>query len=138
MVEMAVLLPVLLLLVGGIIDFGRFLYYKNEAAQVARGAVRSGVVAPTSAQIDSNINYYITNYPVSGYSLDNSITPNPSSSDCITGATVTYPPAVGSANTCITVSIKRADYTPIFKNVPGLKNLLSTPPTASATMRYEN
>ena len=44
MVELAIVLPVLLLLVCGIIEFGRAMYIKNTLTSSARAAVRVAIV----------------------------------------------------------------------------------------------
>jgi len=46
LVEMAIVLPFLLLLVCGIIEFGRAMYIKNTLTSAARAGVRAAVVTP--------------------------------------------------------------------------------------------
>lgn len=46
LVEMAILLPLLLLLVMGIFEFGRAMYIKNTLTQAARAGARTAVVTP--------------------------------------------------------------------------------------------
>jgi Flp pilus assembly protein TadG len=49
LVEFALVLPLLLLLLVGIIDFGRALFVYSEVSNAAREAVRYAAVAPTIA-----------------------------------------------------------------------------------------
>lgn len=46
LVEMAILLPLLLLLVMGIFEFGRAMYIKNTLTHAARAGARTAVVTP--------------------------------------------------------------------------------------------
>jgi len=46
LVEMAIILPLLLLLVLGIFEFGRAMYIKNTLTQAARAGARAAVVTP--------------------------------------------------------------------------------------------
>ena len=48
-VEMAIVLPLLLLIVGGIIDFGRFFYTQNIVVNAAREGARSRALGYTTA-----------------------------------------------------------------------------------------
>ena len=43
-VELAILLPVVLLILGGIVDFGRFFFTKIELTNAAREGVRAAIV----------------------------------------------------------------------------------------------
>ena len=43
-VEMAIILPLLLLLIGGIVDFGRFFFFQVTFANAAREGARAAVV----------------------------------------------------------------------------------------------
>jgi hypothetical protein len=63
LVEMAILLPLLMLLVMGIFEFGRAMYIKNTLTQAARAGARVAVVTPlitaTGSQVtpDPNCDY---------------------------------------------------------------------------------
>jgi len=46
LVEMAIILPLLVLLVMGIFEFGRAMYIKNTLTHAARAGARAGVVIP--------------------------------------------------------------------------------------------
>lgn len=47
-VELAILLPLVLLIIGGIIDFGRFFFTKIELTNAAREGVRAAMVPVTT------------------------------------------------------------------------------------------
>lgn len=119
MVEFAIILPLLLVLVFGITEFGRYLYLKNSVTNAAREAARAAVVSP-AANYTTNINAAVYNYfPSSLAGL--SITPVPSTA-----------PTTGSAvNVTVRISFKSAvpNLIPLFKNLTSIR--------ASATMRYE-
>ena len=63
LVEMAIILPLLLLLVMGIFEFGRAMYIKNTLTHAARAGARAAVVTPgitaTGSQVtlDPTCNY---------------------------------------------------------------------------------
>jgi Flp pilus assembly protein TadG len=54
-VEFALVLPILLLLVFGIIDFGYMSYNRNQLTNAAREGARNGSLARTTAVINSSI-----------------------------------------------------------------------------------
>ena len=56
LVETALIIPLLLLLVMGLFEFGRVMYIKNTLNNAARAGVRVAVVTPKfiDANIDSN------------------------------------------------------------------------------------
>jgi Flp pilus assembly protein TadG len=59
-VEMAIVLPLLLLIVGGIIDFGRFFYTQNIVVNAAREGARSRALGYTTAASDTRISQSLT------------------------------------------------------------------------------
>ncbi len=59
-VEMALILPLLLLIVGGIIDFGRFFYTQNIVVNAAREGARSRAMGYTIADSDIRISQSLT------------------------------------------------------------------------------
>jgi Flp pilus assembly protein TadG len=59
-VEMAIVLPLLLLIVGGIIDFGRFFYTQNIVVNAAREGARSRALGYTTAASDLRIGESLT------------------------------------------------------------------------------
>jgi Flp pilus assembly protein TadG len=55
-VEMALILPFLLLLVGGIVDFGRFFYTQNIVVNAAREGARSRALGYTTTDSTTRVN----------------------------------------------------------------------------------
>lgn len=85
-VELAILLPVLLLVLSGIIDFGRLLYVKMELSTAAREAARVVAVGhPEDAQARANAAVNLASGPVNAAAT----TTCPNSAEIGT-ATVTY------------------------------------------------
>lgn len=112
LVEFALVLPILVLLVFGITEFGRYLYLKNTATNGARAGARVAAVTTNWAQ----------KAPI--FSAATSL---------IHGATVTITPTTQpTTGASVTVIITK----PFESIVP---NIIKTPTsiTASATMRYE-
>jgi Flp pilus assembly protein TadG len=112
LVEFALVLPILLILVFGITEFGRYLYLKNTATNGARQGARVAATTINWAQ----------QAPI--FSAATSL---------IHGATVTILPiAQPTTGATVTVTITK----PFASIVP---NFITTPTsiTASATMRYE-
>ena len=54
-VEMAIILPLLLLVVGGIVDFGRLLFTQNIVTNAAREGPRARALGYTIAQADARV-----------------------------------------------------------------------------------
>ena len=108
-VEFALLLPVLMLILFGIIEFGLALYQQailtNASREGARLAIVQSVPPITTAAVDTRIDSYL---------LSAGITP----------ASVTHiiSPIVGVTGTPVTVTLTRP-YT--FVSLPGLTSLLS-------------
>jgi len=98
-VEMALLLPVLLLMLFAIIDYGRFFYLKSMAASVAADAARKAslpgvedaeVIALVLAELNNP-----SNADPAGYGLDVTpqvtIGPTPRSSGDMVSVNIQYP-----------------------------------------------
>lgn len=73
LVEMALLLPVLLLLLAGIIDFGRLMYSYAHLHMAAQETVRMGGLGKKDAQIIDFAHHYVQLGNVSSLRVD--ITP---------------------------------------------------------------
>lgn len=118
MVEMALVLPILLLLVFGIIEFGRVYNSYLEVTNAAREGARAGVVGAT----DDTITTTVKNAAVllDGDSLDITVSPGVDyrSRGAALNVTVYYPVQI---------------YTPIISNIMGNPYMVK----ASATMRME-
>ena len=54
-VEMAIILPVLLLVIGGIVDFGRAFYYSVVTTSAAREGARMLALGYTTTQADARV-----------------------------------------------------------------------------------
>jgi Flp pilus assembly protein TadG len=70
-VEYALVLPIFLLLVFGIIDFGVTIFYYNAIANAAREGARTGVVIPFDSTGDDAATNAITNTVISRTALPN-------------------------------------------------------------------
>ena len=64
-VEMAIVLPLLLLVLGGMIDFGRALFAQNVATNAAREGARMRALGYTTAQADVRISQSMVGSPTS-------------------------------------------------------------------------
>lgn len=122
LVEFAIILLPLVLLVFGMIEFGRYLYLKNSVTNAAReGARLAAVTNPWnngSAQVVSD---YILTFP-SMNDGTTSVTVSPSAS----------PPTTGTA---MTVEVRQHFTTGFSALIPQFSNLSTI--RALATMRYE-
>lgn len=122
--EFALILPLFVFLVMGIIDFGHMLFVVNTITNAAREGARRGVVQRTAANIVSTAEAAATNYL---------------SAASIQGATV----AATEDGTDVVVTVTVTGYTPISGfsyNVPGLSSpnlAASRDLTAVSTMRWE-
>lgn len=117
LVEMAILLPFLVLLVFGCIEFGRYLYLKNTATNGARQGAR--VAAVTKKPWDNDAKKPI-------YSAATSLLRGKGATAVIDKTD----PAIGDPVT-VTVTL------PFTPNVTGILPMIPTSISASATMRYE-
>ncbi|MFA7403997.1 MAG: TadE/TadG family type IV pilus assembly protein [Pelobacteraceae bacterium] len=121
LVEFALILPFLLLLLFGVIEFGRALFQKNMTVNAARSGARAGAVSP-AASYTSNINDAV--YAVFAQTtLGSSIVTAPQTA-----------PNSGSG-VPVTVTVTTKFKTVVPKLLIPLENYTSI--TASATMRYE-
>jgi len=127
LVEMALLLPVILLILIGSIEFGRAFYYKVRTINAAREAARLLVVTPslTNANKDTvtglvaiRTNYGLINLQVGSPANPTSLANSPA----VTGDSVS------------TIAFK--SFSTIAPNFPPF-NQLPNRITGSATMRYE-
>ena len=128
MVEFAIVLPILLLLVFGIIDFGRALYTLNNLTAAVREGARLASTQispdPTTGASMSAVSTAVSSYVVA---FGGNSGP-PTISETFTGA----PPNMQS----ITVRIVNYPFTPITPraNLAGLGTIQMSP---SATFRWE-
>lgn len=130
MVEFAIVLPVLLLIVFGIVDFGRALYTLNDLTAAAREGARKASVQlpdPTTAAVQSTVKSVVKSYVIAfgGDSLTNS------------GINVTFSPSTSTATLqSITVTIVNYPFRPItpLAGMIGMGTITMSP---SATFRWE-
>ena len=121
-IEMALVLPILLVLLFGIVDFGLALYTKEVLANASREGARQGIRFVTPKLTDSDIETITKNTLDNGH-IDSS------------NATVTVTNAGGAFGTDLTVNIQYAlDYLVIAGLVPGL----STPIILQSTTVMSN
>lgn len=115
-VEFAIILPILLLLVFGIAEFGRFLYLKNSATNASReGARKAAVTSPWNSSSVGNIQTYTNALP------------------SMADFTVTVtPPSPSPSAVSVRVTKKFDSIVPGI--IPQLKNYSIS---AQTTMRYE-
>lgn len=150
-VEFAVILPLLLLIVFGIVEFGFMLYNKAMITNAAREGARYGIVAATtrksSTQISDEVAKYCSDFLVT---FSSGADPGPTTNVCVTdldedGNTVSFicpanpallsTSSVASAEDLITVEVTydyRFIILPNFIGGGWTKTLF-----ASSTMRYE-
>ncbi len=128
LVEFAIVLPILLLLVFGVVDFGRALYTANNLTSAVREGARlaSAQISPdpTVAASKAAVQTAVTNYVVAFGGNPG----NPTVTESFSGA----PPALQT----ITVTIVNYPFTPItpLASLAGLGTIQMSP---SATFRWE-
>lgn len=122
-VEFALVLPILLLLIFGIIDFGRVLYTKNALTSLSQEAARHASIYYSSENDTALQNYVINN----AGTLDTS---------SFTGNVVTFSPSRNSGSDVnVTLTYRLYYITPIVNIIPGFSNPISI--TSSSTFRAE-
>ncbi len=162
-VETAIILPILLILVLGIIEFGRAMYVKNTLNNAARAGVRAAVVLPLYDATTNSSGLQTTPTPVLLSSACGSSGPNKSVYDIICGSltngiprnnstavsiaaftSYSTPTSSPKTNDRITVSITWTNYPTLFnKAIPVVGNTNVTimgsglTLTGVASMRYE-
>ncbi|RII27808.1 MAG: hypothetical protein CXR31_06160 [Geobacter sp.] len=161
-VETAIILPILLILVLGIFEFGRAMYVKNTLNNAARAGARAAVVLPLyDATTNPNGLQTVSNVPLNSAcgssgvnksvydiicgSLTNGIPRNDSTAVSIAAFT-SYSTATSSPspNDRITVTLTWSNYPTLFnKAIPVVGNTNVTimgsglTLTGQASMRYE-
>jgi Flp pilus assembly protein TadG len=55
-VEMALVLPLLIMLLGGIVDYGRYFWTQVQLTNAAREGARAGITGVTTAEVTARIN----------------------------------------------------------------------------------
>jgi Flp pilus assembly protein TadG len=116
LVEFALVLPILIVLIFGVIEFGRLWMTVNTLSGAAREGVRvAAVTAPDAALVNNAVNNILT-------------------AANITGATITMAGPNAASEVTVTVQM---NYTVLTASIlPGLSGTLQL--TRSATMRWES
>jgi len=126
-VEFALLLPLLLVITFGIVEFSIALYDKAVITNASREAARAGIIYASPQLTNSQIQTVATNY-CSNYLISLGSTPTPS-------VTVSHPSGTTSGNP-LTVTVTYG-YTSLGMSafLDPMPSLLSM--TATTTMNYE-
>jgi Flp pilus assembly protein TadG len=128
LVEFAIVLPILLLIVFGIVDFGRALYTANNLTSAVREGARLASTQispdPTTAASKTAVTNAVKNYVIA----ISASAPVPTVTETFSGA----PPTMQS----ITVQITSYPFTPITP-LAGLIGLGTISMSPSATFRWE-
>ena len=123
LVEFAIVLPVLILLVFGIVDFGRLLYTLNNLTSAVREGARLAAVQPVGTSLQGVVQPRVSSY-VTSFGGSSSVTVN-------------VTPATTQATTqFITVQIVSYPFT-FLTPLPALAGLRSITMSPSATFRWE-
>jgi Flp pilus assembly protein TadG len=125
-IEFALVLPILLLLVFGIIEFGFALYNKEVITNASREGARYGIIAgdprPTTAQIQSVVTTYLSKMPLVGWNASK--------------ATVSVTGAQGASGSDLTVTINYQYSFLVLQNlIPGFNKSITL--NAQTLMKLE-
>lgn len=69
-VEMAIILPVLIMLLGGIVEFGRALYIQNMATNAAREGARMRALGYSTAEATTRVNGAMIGMSTTSFAID--------------------------------------------------------------------
>ncbi len=112
LVEFALILPVLLLILLGIVDFGRVIYANNVIANAAREGGRTAIVNQTSAEIRARAIAQATGLAIDGVST--SCPPSGVSGVCIEFKNAALTAACSPPNLgCVAVITVKTTFSPI-------------------------
>ncbi|MCO5106585.1 MAG: pilus assembly protein [Burkholderiaceae bacterium] len=139
-IELAILLPLLLVVFAGAVDFGLMLYDKAVITNAAREAARAGIMLReprlTKAQIETIATDYCYTRPVSGLRQPLTITLI-GDGTCTAAATVPNPITSLQSDLTVTVSYTyRGPVASLMALVTGSPLALGTM-GSTATMKYE-
>jgi len=122
-VEFALVLPILLILIFGIIDFGRILYTKSALTSLSQETARHASIYYASEDDTTTQNYAINN----AGTLD---------PDSLTGISVIFPSGeIPGSDVVVTLTYEMYYITPIVNIIPGFENPFNI--TSSSTFRAE-
>lgn len=133
LVEMALSIMLLVVLVFGIIEFGRAMYTKNTLTNMARAGVRAAVVTPTLVPADSSASLSCPNAdPVLKVVCESLVTGMDSSKISVT-TTDESGNSPAKSNDTINVTIQLTGYESLLPKLIPMPSTL----TGEASMRYE-
>lgn len=133
-IEMAFVLPLLLILVFGIIDFSIALYDKAVVTNASREGARAGIVY-RYPKVDGSALQTLVTTAVTNYCSTYLITFGAAASPVVTVSNLTCSSTTGCAGQTLTVTVS---YAYGFSVIPGLIPSLTNPTlTATTVMRME-
>jgi len=115
-VEFALVLPILLMLILGIIDFGRILYTQNALTSLNQQAARYTSINYSAGDNTNLVIQYVTNNPGT---LDTSAFKKADNSN---GINVTPTSITSGSQVKVTLTYKIYYITPFVNMIPGLTN----------------
>jgi Flp pilus assembly protein TadG len=126
MIEFALVLPILLLLVFGIIEFGFALYNKEVITNASREGARYGIIIgdprPTTTQIQNVVTTYLSKMPLVGWNASK--------------ATVGVTGAQGASGSDLTVTVNYQYSFLVLQNlIPGFNKSITL--NAQTLMKLE-
>lgn len=130
-VELAVVLPVMLLMIGATAEFGRFFYTYSTLAKATRAGARYLANKPIGEEVANTKSLVICGDPSAGGVCAAPVVPG------LTTSMVVVTPTSGFPNT-VTVSIVGYKYQPLFDlgKMTGSNLSLSVDVSPSVTMKY--
>lgn len=129
MVEFALVLPILLILFLGIIDFGRILYTKSAVTSLSQGAARHASIYYASEDNTAIRNYITSNAGTLS-------TSEFKKSDGTDGIVIVFTPSrTSGSDATVTITYKIYFITPIVNFIPSMQNPFYI--TSTATFRVE-
>lgn len=143
LIETALILPLLLILILGIMEFGRGFYLKNTLENAARAGARFAVVqspwgtSSPQAVIDyttANIYSGIKNdFPPAGSKGNVTVTVTPQG----TTTALPSPPAIPVSGDIVTVTVTWNNFKPLLFSYSGWVMNITPTLSGQASMRYE-
>jgi Flp pilus assembly protein TadG len=120
MVEFALILPILILLLFGILDFGRAIYGFNTISNASREGVRLGIVDQNATSVENRAIEHAVSLGLTAADVDVTfLQPNGSSSICAA-------PVAIACDVAVTVRYQYRAVTPIIGALVGTIDMSST------------
>jgi hypothetical protein len=143
LVEFALVLPIFLLLLFGLIDVGRYVYVTNSFNQAAREAARVGAVlhwqfeCPASVPVGSQNRFSCTLAVAQDRLVGQSIDMSASSVSCVNAALVTQSAAQCGAGDILTVNLTSGTGANRFRFLTPIISQLIAPPSITGVAKVE-